>query len=249
MNELSNSIERKFREVYDVNDWLIDTDTGWEEIVDIKQTTEYKIWKLELENELFLECADDHIVFLEDYTEVFIKDLNIGDLVLTKFGSSKVVSITETEESDYMYDIGVNSVNHRYYTNDILSHNTTCAAAYLLWYAMFHSDKTVLIAAHKFVGAQEIMLRIRYGYELCADHIRSGVVNYNKGSMDFDNGSRIVSSTTTETTGRGMSISILYCLEGDTSFVKIRNKSTLEEEEISLSNLYSRLIAPEKLIT
>jgi len=93
------------------------------------------------------------------------------------------------------------------------SGKTTCASAYLLWYAMFHPDQTILIAAHKYTGAQEIMQRIRYGYELCPDHIRSGVVNYNKGSMEFDNGSRIVSATTTGNTGRGMSISLLYCDE------------------------------------
>ena len=87
---------------------------------------------------------------------------------------------------------------------------TTTAAGYLLWYAMFKPDSTILIAAHKYVGAQEIMQRIRYAYELCPDHIRAGVVSYNKGSIDFENGSRIVSTTTTETTGRGMSITLLY---------------------------------------
>lgn len=87
---------------------------------------------------------------------------------------------------------------------------STCAAGYLLWYAMFQPDQTILISAHKFSGAQEIMQRIRYAYELCPDYIRSGVVNYNKGSIEFDNGSRIVSTTTTGNTGRGMSISLLY---------------------------------------
>ena len=93
------------------------------------------------------------------------------------------------------------------------SGKTTCAAGYLLWYAMFHPDQTILVAAHKYTGAQEIMQRIRYGYELCPDFIRSGVTSYNKGSIEFDNGSRIVSQTTTGTTGRGMSISLLYCDE------------------------------------
>ena len=87
---------------------------------------------------------------------------------------------------------------------------TTCAAGYLLWYAMFNPDQTILVAAHKFSGAQEIMQRVRYGYELCPDYLRAGVVSYNKGSIEFDNGSRIVSQTTTATTGRGMSISLLY---------------------------------------
>jgi hypothetical protein len=87
---------------------------------------------------------------------------------------------------------------------------TTTASGYLLWFAMFVPDSTILIAAHKYTGAQEIMLRIRYAYEMCPDHIRCGVTSYNKQSIEFDNGSRIVAQTTTETTGRGMSISLLY---------------------------------------
>ena len=87
---------------------------------------------------------------------------------------------------------------------------STSAAGYLLWYAMFVPDSTILIAAHKYTGAQEIMQRIRYAYEACPDHIKAGVTTYNKGSLDFENGSRIVSATTTENTGRGMSITLLY---------------------------------------
>ena len=87
---------------------------------------------------------------------------------------------------------------------------STSAAGYLLWYAMFVPDSTILIAAHKYLGAQEIMQRIRYAYELCPNHIRAGATSYNKGSIEFENGSRIVSQTTTENTGRGMSITLLY---------------------------------------
>jgi hypothetical protein len=90
---------------------------------------------------------------------------------------------------------------------------STTAAGYLLWYAMFVPDSTILVAAHKYLGAQEIMQRVRYAYENCPDFIRAGVTSYNKGSLDFENGSRIVSQTTTENPGRGMSISLLYCDE------------------------------------
>jgi hypothetical protein len=105
--------------------------------------------------------------------------------------------------------------NHRFNVNLLprQSGKTTTAAGYLLWYAMFNPDVTILIAAHKYTGSQEIMQRVRYAYELCPDHIRCGVVSYNKGSIEFDNGSRIVSATTTSNTGRGMSISLLYCDE------------------------------------
>ena len=90
---------------------------------------------------------------------------------------------------------------------------TTCASIYLAWYAMFKPDQTILVAAHKYTGAQEIMSRIRFVYETCPDHIRAGVVSYNKQSIEFENGSRIVAQTTTGNTGRGMSISLLYCDE------------------------------------
>jgi hypothetical protein len=78
---------------------------------------------------------------------------------------------------------------------------------------MFVPDSTILISAHKYTGAQEIMQRLRYAYETCPDFIRAGVTSYNKQSLEFDNGSRIVAQTTTETTGRGMSVSLLYCDE------------------------------------
>mgnify|MGYP003630113470 FL=1 len=87
---------------------------------------------------------------------------------------------------------------------------STTAAGYLLWYAMFVPDSTILVAAHKYAGSQEIMQRVRYAYESVPNHIRAGVTSYNKGSIDFDNGSRIVSTATTENTGRGMSITLLY---------------------------------------
>ena len=99
------------------------------------------------------------------------------------------------------------------------SGKSTTAAGFLLWYAMFVPDSTILIAAHKYLGAQEIMQRIRFAYEACPDHIRAGVISYNKGSIEFENGSRIVAQTTTENTGRGMSISLLYLDE----FAFVRN--------------------------
>lgn len=116
---------------------------------------------------------------------------------------------------DYQERLMASYHNHRFNINMLprQTGKTTCAAVYLTWYAMFHPDQTILIAAHKYTGAQEIMQRIRYVYEMCPDHIRAGVTSYNKGSIEFENGSRIVSATTTENTGRGMSISLLYCDE------------------------------------
>ncbi len=87
---------------------------------------------------------------------------------------------------------------------------TTLASGYLLWYAMFVPDSTILIAAHKREGVNEIMERIRYCYESTPDYIRAGIREYNKGSISFDNGSRILAQATTPTTGRGLSLSLVY---------------------------------------
>ena len=119
------------------------------------------------------------------------------------------------EPFEYQTRLVLSYHDHRFNINMLprQSGKTTCAAGYLLWYAMFVPNSTILIAAHKYTGSQEIMQRVRYAYELCPDHIRCGVTSYNKGSVEFDNGSRIVSATTTANTGRGMSISLLYCDE------------------------------------
>ena len=90
------------------------------------------------------------------------------------------------------------------------SGKTTCASGYLLWYAMFNADSTILVAAHQYSGAAEIMQRIRYAYEEIPDFLRAGVLEYNKGSITFDNGSRIISQATTEKTGRGLSLTLIY---------------------------------------
>ena len=113
---------------------------------------------------------------------------------------------------EYQLDLVENYNNNRFSINMLGRQmgKTTVAAGYLLWYAMFVPDSTILVAAHKQAGASEIMQRIRYAYESMPDHIRAGVTEYNKGSMSFDNGSRIMSTTTTENTGRGMSLTLIY---------------------------------------
>jgi len=185
-------------------------------------TTKYKVFKLTRKSQYQDNCKSH-----QKNTRHYIKRISATDSV--------PVRCIQVDTTDHLFLCGKSMIP---------THNTTCAAVYLAWFAMFHPDQTILIAAHKYTGAQEIMQRIRYIYELCPDHIRAGVVNYNKGSIEFENGSRVVSSTTTGNTGRGMSISLLYCLDGDTTRVRVRNKKTLEEEDVTLKELYVRLLDP-----
>ena len=91
-------------------------------------------------------------------------------------------------------------------------------------------------------------IHVFYSPLLTVESLSGAWLRFNKGSLDFDNGSRIVSATTTENTGRGMSISLLYCLDGDSTEVRIRDKETLVEEDITLADLFVRLYAPRRVI-
>ena len=92
---------------------------------------------------------------------------------------------------------------------------TATSMAYLLWFAMFHFEKTVLIASNKNDNAMECIYRIRFMYERLPHWLKPGLTDdgWNKHSCGFDNGSRIISTATSENSGRGLSISLLFCDE------------------------------------
>jgi hypothetical protein len=81
---------------------------------------------------------------------------------------------------------------------------------YLLWFACFNDDVTVLIASKNQSHALEIASRVRFAYEELPNWIKPGLKYYNRHNIEMDNGSRIVSEATTEKTGRGLSITKLY---------------------------------------
>lgn len=201
---------KKFTNVFDASDWLIETDTGWEELVDVKETIPYEVWGIKLENGCSLKCADDHIVYDENMKEVFVRNLSLGSLIQTKHGLSRVIEISNSTKKENMYDLGVNSSNQRYYSNDILSHNTTTAVVILLHYALFNKYKTVALLSNKSESSRDILYRIQNAYEALPKWLQQGIEEWNKGSVEFENGSRIIAGSTSSSSVRGRSISFLY---------------------------------------
>lgn len=115
--------ERKFIDTLEIDDWEVETDTGWSDIKAIGKTVEYDEWVLKTDN-CELICADTHIVFDKDFNEIFVKDLNVGDKIQTKFGIDSVISCVKNNCKSNMFDLQLNDDNHRFYTGDILSHNS-----------------------------------------------------------------------------------------------------------------------------
>ena len=87
------------------------------------------------------------------------------------------------------------------------------SVAFLLWYALFNPEQTVAVLANRGATSREMLGRITLMLENLPYWLQPGCKTLNKGSIEFENGSRIISQTTTGNTGRGLSISLLYCDE------------------------------------
>lgn len=184
------------------------------------RTVPYECWELKTETKT-VYGADKHLFYKDNNETVWLKDCIPGETILrTNSGTEAVISVRNLDFRTHMYDVEIDHPQHWYWANGILSHNTTCAAAFVVWRAIFKPDQTILIAANKNASALEIMQRIRYTYEELPEWLKAGAVTYNKGSIEFDNGSRIISRATTPDAGRGLSISLLYLDEF--AFVKPR---------------------------
>lgn len=123
----SDTIERKWEKSFDIDEWEIETDQGFSSISKIGKTIPYEVWEVETSSGKKLKCADTHIVFNDLFKEVFVKDLNKDsrpDKIITKYGPERVVRVENTGYVENMYDIQVDDENHRFWSDDILSHNS-----------------------------------------------------------------------------------------------------------------------------
>lgn len=124
----SERVERKFTNIININDYQVETDEGFVDIEAICETIPYTKYIIKTNTHKILECADKHILFNEKYEEMFADELNIGDKIITKDGEETIISIINTNEKEPMFDLQLsNNSKHRYYTNNILSHNTLIA--------------------------------------------------------------------------------------------------------------------------
>jgi DNA repair exonuclease SbcCD ATPase subunit len=103
----------------------VDTPYGYKNIEWCGITEENAdVYRCELENGMFVEGADYHRLKKTDDEFVVLKEIKVGETIQTNDGNSAVISIELLEEKDTLYDIQVAEV-HQYYTNGIVSHNTT----------------------------------------------------------------------------------------------------------------------------
>lgn len=90
---------------------------------------------------------------------------------------------------------------------------TTLVAAYILWYACFHSNKTIGVVSNKEKSAKDILKRIKGMYEELPHWIKPGVEIYNQLNIIFENDTEIMVSATSPDAFRGKTINVLLCDE------------------------------------
>ena len=212
MNLDEYDISKKIIDSIDISDENIQvlSHDGYHTVTHVHKTQPYTIYELVLDSGDRLMCADNHIVFCEGFEQKFVKDLTSSDFVMTKNGISRVAAVRKTDHKVSMYDITVDSEDHSYYTNDILSHNTVIAAVFLLHNTIFNVDRNVGIAANKLVTAVEIMDKIREMMDHLPFFLKPGIKVNNQQKMFFDNGCSITAQATTEKSFIGFTIHTLY---------------------------------------
>ena len=166
----------------------------------LKSAYKEESYTAEQMNEI-VRCTTDPSYFIKNY--VYIKHPVRGRIKFDLY--------------DYQEDM-----IHLYHTSDLAivlsarqTGKTESICAYLLWYAIFHEEVTILIASNKSSGAMELIAKIQDVYEYLPHWLKPGINedSWNKHECKFDNKSRIVSTTTSKDSGRGLAISLLYCDE------------------------------------
>ena len=84
------------------------------------------------------------------------------------------------------------------------------SVAYLLWYALFHPEKTIAVLANKGATAREMLARVTLMLENLPFFLQPGCKALNKGSIELSNNSRIIAAATSGSSIRGMSVNLLF---------------------------------------
>ena len=87
---------------------------------------------------------------------------------------------------------------------------STTVVSYLLHYAIFNDSVNIGILANKAATARELLSRLQTAYENLPDWMQQGILVWNKGSLELDNGSKILAASTSASAVRGMSFNILF---------------------------------------
>jgi len=168
---------------------------GYNGNANIKRTGIAVDWTPDLIQE-YLKCSQDVVYFTEKYMKIINVDKGLINFNLYDYQKNMLQSM-----SDNRYTIIATA-------RQAGKSTTTCA--FILWYIIFHSEKTVALLANKGDTAREILGRVQLAYQHLPKWLQQGVVEWNKGSFELENQSRVIAGATSADAIRGYTINLLF---------------------------------------
>ena len=152
-------------------------------------------WTPELVEE-YLKCANDVEYFVEKYMQII--NVDRGLIPFHPYSYQKKMLRTMARERFTIIATARQAGKS----------TTTCG--FILWYILFNPEKTVALLANKGDTAREILSRIQLAYQHLPDWLQQGVTEWNKGSFELENNSRVIAAATSSDNIRGYSINLLF---------------------------------------
>ena len=153
-----------------------------------------------------------------DYTDEEVKELAECSRNIDLF-CSKYCLITNIDEGlvpfepyPYQFNIMDKVIRNRFVICKMprQSGKTTCMVAIMLWFALFNPEFKIAILANKASMSREILSRIKLAYENLPFWLQQGVLEWNKGNIELENGAQIIASSTSSTAIRGLTMNLVY---------------------------------------
>ena len=161
-----------------------------------------------------LKKANTKIEFTQEQIQEFIKCKN--DPVYFARNYLKIVSVDEGLVNFNMYKFQEKLVKrfHKNRFNICLmprqTGKSTTVVSYLLHYAVFNDNVNIGILANKAAIAKELLSRFQTAYENLPRWMQQGILSWNKGSLELENGSKVLAASTSASAVRGMSFNIIF---------------------------------------
>ena len=146
--------------------------------------------------EEFIKCSQDPVYFITHYIKIISLDKGLVPFDLYDFQEDMV-------ERFHAHRFNIAKLPRQ-------SGKSTVVTAYLLWYTLFNDNVNVAILANKAATAREMLQRLQLSYENLPKWMQQGVVNWNRGSLELENGSKIMAASTSASAVRGMSFNIIF---------------------------------------
>ena len=144
----------------------------------------------------FLKCKEDPVYFANNYIKIISLD----------------EGLTQFHPYHFQEKLINNFHNNRFNICKMprQTGKSTTVVSYLLHYLIFNDSVNIGILANKAATARELLARLATAYENLPKWMQQGVLVWNKGNIELENGSKILAASTSASAVRGMSFNVLF---------------------------------------